>query len=391
LTIRLATPETSSRYHHYESLVSRPEFEWLGTIEAPYAEALYGVDALIISCDQFADTRLAILASRKLGIPVFHIIDGVVDWRTTFTDPQYQMDHGGIQLFQPMLADHVFAMGPLQKYLLHWLGNKNIHASGLPRLDVLPRRACRKGPCGNTPTLLVATANTPSSTENQMEILLESLASLLSALSATSKEGKHTIQYRVSQRIEDTLGVTGNGGESAEEALSKADALITTPSTLAIEAMLMGVPTLIFDPFALPTLTPSAWYATHWSSVMSSLDSLLAPSDDYAELQDLMVGMTITPGVVSSKEISNVIQQVISAPGFDDSSSGDFTKSSTRISEVDFTEAQLASFMASIPKLESRIGNLKSQIRDFEELHENPGLRFAATMLMRAFRRRSTQ
>ncbi|MEH6518296.1 MAG: hypothetical protein V7742_16595 [Halioglobus sp.] len=216
---------------------------------------------------------------------------------------------------------------------------------------------------------------------------MESLTSLCNALSTSSKPGKHKIEYRVSQILEDRLGVTGNGGEAAEEALSRADALITTPSTLAIEAMLMGVPTLIFDPFALPTLTPSAWYATHWSSVMSSLDSLLAPSDECAELQDLMVGMTITPGVESSKEISNVIQQVISDPSFDYGSNGDFTKSSSRISEGDFTEAQLASFMASIPKLESRIGNLKAQIRDFEELHKNPGFRFAANILMRAFRR----
>ena len=281
--ISIATTEDDGRFHHYAGVIEDARFKWKGTLKKPYDESnLAGIDALIVSCDNHLANRIAIAACGKLGIPVFHILDGVVDWRTTFENTKYKAEHGGTPLFQPLIADYVFTLGPLQQLQMNRLGNSNALATGLPRLDSIARRPCRVGPAEKTPSLLVATANTPWANDEQRKQLIDSFHHL-----ATHIQNKDIhATYRISQELAENSGTTADSTGSAIEALNKCDALITTPSTFAVEAMLSGVPTLIFDPFALPVFTPSAWMATSWQSVISSIPSLLSPTQPLADYQD---------------------------------------------------------------------------------------------------------
>ncbi len=281
--IRLATTENDARIHHYAEVTKDPRIEWLGTISEPYNEtSLAGIDALLISCDNYLPSRIAAAACGTLGIPVFHILDGVVDWRTTFENPKYDSKHHGTPLFQPLIANHVFTLGPLQQLQMRHLGNGNAHATGLPRLDRIKRRPCRIGDAAESPSLLIATANTPWATDQQRDQLIREFRQLHTHLQKSNLQ----TTYRISQELAEKTAISADNTGSATQALEKCTALITTPSTMAVEAMLSGVPTLIFDPFALPVFTPSAWVATHWQSLIASLPSLLSPTKPLATYQD---------------------------------------------------------------------------------------------------------
>lgn len=387
MKIRIATTEDASRYHHYASVVESPEFEWLGTIKQPFDEkCLADVDALIVSCDQFVISRTAILACRNHGIPTFHVLDGVVDWRTTFENPEFDLSLGGLPLFRPLIADVVFTMGTIQAEVLRWLGNTQISASGLPRFDGWNPLPCRIGRFDAAPRLLVASANTPWATEVQRTVVEEQFSNLVRALADAEREGAiaQTV-YRVSDKLACELNIVNCRNILADQALSDADIVVTTPSTFAIEAMLRGVPTAILDPFGLPVLTPSAWPATNWETVIQSLPSLTSPESERASFQDHIVSSLVrSDGVAASrivKLICGIVKQGVNHFASDASVVSE--SSSLPTAMVGAKEVPPGAVMATLRQLDQRCSSLAENLKALQEAQARPDFRYVATTLKR--------
>jgi hypothetical protein len=372
--IRLATPEGPSRHHHYIALAEQPGIEWVGFIVPPWEESLDGkVDALIISCDQHSATRLAIHAAKQRGIPVFHILDGVIDWRTTFENPKFDLDHGGVPLFQPLLADHVFALGQMQKRQFEWMGNSQVHALGFPRFDNIQRKPCRFGPVHARAQILVATANTPWVTAAQKQRVVEEFRGLKAVLRSP---GEATFKFRISQELADEVGISPDRTGDSQSVLQDSSAIITTPSTLAIEGMLAGVPTLIFDPFGFPALTPSAWTATSYSSVSNALESLICPTEQQAIYQNFLLEQMVSSEGKSAERIASFIVSTVNGsprPAVVDQVP--FAKISPALGNGKYSTEQLASLVATIPQFERTICDLKFDLQKMCNSHKKPTLR----------------
>jgi hypothetical protein len=396
LKIRIATTENEARFHHYREVVESPDFEWCGTLHPPFTdEKLSGIDAFICSCEHHWPTRLAIAACKKQGIPTFHVIDGIVEWRNLFENPRTSEKANGAPLFQPLISDHTFAMGWVQQWVLQWLGNSAVHATGLPRLDGIVAAPCRFGTPAGPPRLLIATANTPWFTEAQEQQFGREFERLIAGIPGAVPQVQCT--WRVASPVVEKFKLPHALAEGAAQALAATDALVTTPSSLAIEAMLLGVPTLIFDPYACPVLTPSAWAATSADSVLQLLPSLLAPDAKRASLQDSLRDL-IAPtdgkaaeriresvlGVVNEKRIpyDPVLPsgQVVHPPN-----RSEHPDPSDWISNLSLSEMQ--GLVASIPALDRIIHEKEQHIDRLYQERTHPTFRHALGCLYRSLNR----
>lgn len=179
---------------------------------------------------------------RRERVHTILLQDGIVEWRNLFVNPQ-----NADGFLRPAPVHEIATCGENDAAALRALGNKAV-ATGLPRIESvrsLPRLA-------ESDAVLVATANTPWFSDDEREAVIASLARV-------KKEcrDRHVL-WRISPVAAAELGVQVHRG-SALDALRSARVVVTTPSTLAIEAMLAGRPTVLLHPFSGPN-----WLRTGW-------------------------------------------------------------------------------------------------------------------------------
>jgi hypothetical protein len=311
--ITLATPEPPYRLTNYDSIASHPDIDWRGQLPYPYSSAdLDNIDAIIIS-DEWAPEVRACIASCKLrGIPVFHILDGVIRWKNLFENPRSLVPENGTPFMRPLMSDVTFVMGDLQAAVLRWLGNSMICVSGLPRFANYDPKSCSHGDHPQ-PRLLLASSNRPWYTESQRDFFIPAFQRLLDVLKRDCARLDVPLHCRLSPLVEwENIEPAWLGPHPPfHEQLQSCSAIITTPSTIAVEAMLLGIPTLIFDPWADPILTPSPWVADDANAVSTLLPSLLSPSKERASLQDFILNLTVRDSRNSTELIVNVISQEV--------------------------------------------------------------------------------
>lgn len=387
--IRIATPENEARFHHYAPVVTADGFEWLGTVRPPFDErSLAGVDALIVSCEHHWPTRLAIAACKRLGIPTFHVLDGIVEWRNLFENPRSSQPENGPPLFQPLLSDHTFTMGEAQRRTLEWLGNRMVTATGLPRFDGMKVNPCRTGRPTNPAALLIATANTPWFTDEQQHVFEREFSILIDRFkSGAASDGQSFhCRWRVAAPVAERFGLVRDEPGSAAEALALCDALITTPSSLAVEAMLLGIPTLVFDPFACPALTPNAWSATSAGTVMELLPSLMSPGEKRAGLQDSLREW-ITPCDAGASERVRAWIRSIVATGSPPTDAGEFLQPPSRSNDGNSGSEAAITYLeglaATIPTLDRSIAAKQREIERLLAERRQPTLRHSLGCLYR--------
>lgn len=288
--IRLGTPEPPARFSHFSGIIDHPRIEWLGQIDQPFdPERIGDLDAMISSDEWMPETRACMASCQLKGVLTFHILDGVTRWKNMFENPRSAEIGNGTPFMQPLMADVTFIMGELQAAILKWLGNERILISGLPRFARLERRNCRHGECAE-PRILIASSNRPWYTDAQREQFLPAFHALLQSVEQQSHELGFALNHRLSWLVDwgDVDPAWLGPHPPLSEQLRDCAALITTPSTVAVEAMLLGIPTLIFDPWADPVVIPSPWLANDATIAAQLLPSLLAPSRQRARLQDGM-------------------------------------------------------------------------------------------------------
>jgi hypothetical protein len=197
--------------------------------------------------------------ARAAQIPSLVLQDGILEWRCQYENPLFGAG-GGAPQHQPVLADKIACIG-LQsaRQIAAWGNATKVEVTGMPRLDVLlnkpsppPKRPGQR--------ILIMTAKKPWFTEDQGEIVMRALADIKAYF-----EQDKSVQpiWRLTRNIEQTLGVENQLQELSTldlaEVLSRVDAVITTPTTAILEAMLMDRPVAALDYHNVPRFVPTAW------------------------------------------------------------------------------------------------------------------------------------
>ena len=110
------------------------------------------------------------------------------------------------------------------------------------------------------------TAKTPAFTPKQYETTVQSLNDLKNwqAQQKTIDGRRVEFVWRLTKGLEEEIEVenqlTDLSGKELETILGSVDAVITTPSTSMLEAMLMGLPVAVLDYHNCPRYVNAGWY-----------------------------------------------------------------------------------------------------------------------------------
>lgn len=218
----------------------------------PGATLFFPDAAALIVCDSDRESPLCRYALRRAaasGVRVLLLMDGILEWRNTFLNPRLERD-----FLRPAPVELIACAGERDRRILESLGN-NAVATGLPRLA---RCAPLAAPVDDPQApVLIATARTPAFNADERSRLLAALTRLRDALNARNIPAS----WRLTGGLDRDLDVPGDLDSPLGESLANCRAVLTTPSTLLVEAMLAGRPAAIIHPHPAPLwpLAPVAW------------------------------------------------------------------------------------------------------------------------------------
>ncbi|MEZ6243885.1 MAG: hypothetical protein R3B57_12685 [Phycisphaerales bacterium] len=201
-----------------------------------------GVRVLVVADTVRLESIAAIRAARAAGVPTLLLMDGIVEWRNTHANP-----HVDAKFLRPAPVDLVACAGWIDRAILRSMWN-DARATGLPRLA----HSGERPPLGDR--LLIATARRPAFSEAEHERVRWALQRLAHAV---ERLGVPTT-WRIAGRLAEEIGVERDTAPLAES-LRRARAVMTTVSTLMIEAMGAGRPTAIIHPHDSPLWHPALW------------------------------------------------------------------------------------------------------------------------------------
>ncbi len=257
---------------------------------------------LFVTHLHFAWDNLALLRSiyQQNQVPILILCDGVLEYRNTW---QNDAIPEGV-MYQPVFGHKIACLGRGQARILESWGNVGkCEIVGLPRLDSFLERARGtkygrgRGLAGpgdlhgrDQPTddhfdalstsmeatrsqlettqsfrLLVATAKQPAFNEQQRRRVITSLNDLKQTIESIGQIQGRSIEvtWRLTGGMEQEIGLPTNGDNSAHPSLidqiCQSDAVITTPSTLYLESILLKRPTAMLDYHVCPSYLPAAW------------------------------------------------------------------------------------------------------------------------------------
>lgn len=250
-------------------------------------------DLAIFYSEHFHRFRNAWFQVHVRGCLSVYAIDGILEWRNAWENSPEEP--ACPWTMRPVLSQKVACIGAAQAAMLDTWGNSGkTEITGLPRLDeavaAMPARIDSPRLPGNRQSLriLVATAKWPAYTAEQFRLVRQSLQDVFGfSLSNPVFRGVSLEwHWRLTANLASEIGVnnssTAESGQTLQQVLGGVDALITTPSTLALEAMLAGLPVVLLDYTNSPAWVPAAWSITSRSQINDIVARLVAP--EYSRL-----------------------------------------------------------------------------------------------------------
>lgn len=211
-------------------------------------------------------------------VPILILSDGILEFRNTW-------DHPGLpagSIFQPIMGHKLATIGQSQARVVESWGNPvgSCEVIGLPKCDPLIGRTRRIRPHDEPAQVLVCTARTPGFTSAQKYQVERSLRDLKEWFDRTDR---CVPIWRLTDRLDRRIGVkqtrNNTSGIEMHDLLRQIDAVVTTPSTVMLEAAMHDLPVAKLDYNNCPSYVPAAWNITapkHISAIMESL--LCAPA-----------------------------------------------------------------------------------------------------------------
>ncbi len=241
------------------------EATWLPLEERPHLGA--GTRVVAVSDVRAFEALHVLRQARRAGACSVLLMDGICEYRNTFLNPLV-----GADFLRPAPVDVIACAGRADADRLRELGNDAV-PTGLPRLAAItpaPRPGAR--------AVMVATARRPAVSDEERVRLVACLRAVRDRLEALGVQAR----WRLTGGLDLDLGVRPDPAPLLES-LAAVDAVLTTPSTLLIEAMRAGRPVAILHPFDAPCWPQAAWLldggaAEDPGALDATIRSLLEPS-----------------------------------------------------------------------------------------------------------------
>jgi hypothetical protein len=299
----------------YGDAISAEDFvvEYLGE-EVPCPESILNSvrpDILLLSLEWIPQHRIISAEAARRNIPALYVMDGVLEWSYVWDNQSFIAPSG--TMVQPLIASHIAVIGRHPARILASMGlREKTHIVGLPRLDEFP--STRTVHARREPAVLIACARTPSHNLEQEACLIRAL----SDIRATVEEMGLRAIWRIPADLAAEVRVQSSN-HALEESLNEADALVTFPSTIALEGMLVGLPTAIVEYRPVPLYFDSAWQIRTKEHIYPVLNELLHPVAAKKAYQEYCLGEELEAGeaTVRLQELIRKVVQGQSIPNAD--------------------------------------------------------------------------
>ena len=248
-------------------------------------------DLAIFFSEHFDRFRTCCVELKKRSVATLYLIDGILEWRNAWEN---RVDELACPwTMRPCLAHKVGCIGNSQARILASWGNaEKLEIVGIPRLDRL-RDLKINLPNQNPKTfrVLIATAKFPGFTPEQIETTKRSLADLRDEVPRATADGRQIeVTWRLTGGLDRELSVenqlTDLSGRELSDQLASVDAVITTPSTTMLEAMLLSRPVALLDYHQTPQLTPAVWTISQRSQIARTVQELASPAEPKRLMQN---------------------------------------------------------------------------------------------------------
>lgn len=245
--------------HYYDNIVPHLKLTYEYVYDWKYLQVLERKPSVIISVFSIPPEITALIPRcKEAGIATLQLQDGVIEWRHSWDNPA--LVRQAPPRFRPSMFDKIGVFGPLYRRLLESWGNLGkCEIVGVPRWDNVeaPKGEPREG---RKFRLLLASARNPGFDKAQIDIVIRAFRDLLDYLETRPEI---EVSWRVNKAIEKEIRLQNSSKElngcTAEETLSAVDAVICTPSTFLIEAMLSHCPVASLDYHVTPQYLHPAW------------------------------------------------------------------------------------------------------------------------------------
>lgn len=278
------------------------------------------IDLALVSDEFHSLITAQLVRLRHAGVPVLHVVDGILEWRNTWENPRSETAADGMPLFQPVLSDKIACFGRAQARILESWGNLGkCEVVGAPRCDHLLGRRPRERREGEPLRLLIMTARTPGFTPDQVDACCRSLIDLQKAVqhwNTTCSPLRIEPVWRVAQEAAARLTAQGDGAfttsGSLADTLASIDAVVTTPSTVMLESMLQGVPVALLDYTNSPHYVPAAWTITARTHIETVLHELVCPPESKMVWQDTILHDNLECRTPATPRLVELVQRMVS-------------------------------------------------------------------------------
>ncbi|MCH2178177.1 MAG: hypothetical protein MK106_05165 [Mariniblastus sp.] len=235
-------------------------------------------DLVIFYSEHFDRFRDACQKLRQRDIATLYLVDGILEWRNAWEN--HPNEPACPYTMRPVLSHKIACIGASQARVVTSWGNPDkVEIVGLPRLDSL-KQAKTSEALPDVFRLLVMTAKCPAFNEEQRDRVVQSLIDLKKWISEHPiLAGKRVeVRWRLTAGLDQVIDVPNElhdlTGAELSSVLTHSDAVVSTPSTAALEAQLLDLPTAILDYTNSPQYVTSAWTisaAEHIGTILSEL------------------------------------------------------------------------------------------------------------------------
>ena len=228
-------------------------------------------DLAIFYSEHFERFRETCKQLNSKNVATLYMIDGILEWRNAWENRPDEV--ACPYTMRPVLAHKVACIGHSQARVLDSWGNaEKTEIVGIPRLDRSLNNSNKTNSNKSVSQkdsspfrVLVMTAKTPGFTPEQIQRVEQSLNDLKQwhANNPTIGDRKVEFTWRLTGDLSERIGVENklsdlSGGE-LNETLASVDAVITTPSTAILEALLLDLPVAVLDYHNCPHYVTGGW------------------------------------------------------------------------------------------------------------------------------------
>ena len=222
-------------------------------------------DLAIFFSEHFDRFRQACQALKQNNIATLYMIDGILEWRNAWVNRPDEV--ACPYAMRPVLSHKVACIGNSQARVLQAWGNQGkTEVVGIPRLEALTASTGRQSSRDDGEfRVLVMTAKTPGFTPAQVETVRASLSDLKVWQKNHSQLNGKTVKFiwRLTGGLDAEIGVqnelTDLTGAELGAVLRNVDAVVASPSTAILEAMLLDLPVAVLDYHNCPHYVTAGW------------------------------------------------------------------------------------------------------------------------------------